>query len=83
MPLTAGGAFAAKSWTTAIHDQDKDRRPLVTGFGPHILAGLLGAVKVRSAGHLQPKERKSVAQSLNAWWSLIRASSSWYWKPNT
>ncbi len=26
--LPAGGAFAAKSWTSAVHDQDKGRRPL-------------------------------------------------------
>ena len=72
--LPAGGIFAAKTWTSAIHDQDKDRRPLVTGVGPHILAGLLGVVKARNADHLQPKERKDLAQNLNAWWSLIRAS---------
>jgi ribonuclease HI len=72
--LPAGGAFAAKSWTSAIQDQDKGRRPLVTGVGPHILAGLLGVVKVRNDVHLEPKERKELAKNLNAWWSLIRAS---------
>ncbi len=72
--LPAGGAFAAKYWTSAIQDQDKSRRPRVTGVGPHILAGLLGVVKVRNAVHLEPKERKELEKNLNAWWSLIRAS---------
>ncbi len=65
--LPAGGAFAAKSWTSAIQDQDKGRRPLVTGVGPHILAGLLGVVKVRNAVHLEPKGRKELSKHLNAW----------------
>jgi hypothetical protein len=73
--LPAGGAYAVKSWTTAIRDQDKDRRPLFTCVGPHILAEMLGVIKVRNADHLQPKERKDlVAQNHDAWWSLMRAS---------
>ncbi len=57
--LPAGVAFAATSWTSAIHNHDKGRRPLVTGVGPLIL---------------EPKERKELAQNLNAWWSLIQSS---------
>jgi hypothetical protein len=72
--LPAGGVYAAKSLTSTIHDQDKDRRPLVTGVGPHILAGLLGVFMVHNADHLQPKERKDLAHNRNVWWSRIRAS---------
>ncbi len=49
-----------KSWTSAIHDEDKGRRPLVTGVGPQI------------ADHRQPKERNQLTQTRNAWWSRFR-----------
>jgi hypothetical protein len=67
--LPAGGVYAAKSRTSAMHDQEASRY-----WRPHILAGLLGVAKVRNADHLQPKERKDLVQNPNAWWSLIRAS---------
>jgi hypothetical protein len=53
--LPAGRAFAAKSWTSAIHNQDKGGRPLITGVGPHILGDPFGAVNMRNSDRLEPK----------------------------
>ncbi len=41
-------------------------RPLVARVNPHMLAGLLGVVKVCNADHLQPKERKDDANAYSS-----------------
>ncbi len=73
--------YAAKAWMSTIHDQDNGQRPLITGVGAHILAGLLGVVKVRNADRLQPKGCKDFRKLFMLRGRLFGPPSSWYWIP--